>query len=251
MSIIAVGGLKGGVGKTTLSTNLASEAARQKRRVLLVDADPQQSSLAWGQLASESGKPAPAVVAMGPTMHRPGQLSAIAQDYDAVVIDCPPRGDDLQRSALAVADLVLLPCGPSSLDAWGLAGMLKLIDEARVMRPSMQVAVVITRRQVGTVLGREIRTALAEAQHTILNSELAYRVAYQEAIAVGLGVSTYRPQDPAADEVRALFDELREYLPRSNARRPARGEETPNATPSPDRPSPRPARRRPRTVRAG
>jgi chromosome partitioning protein len=252
--IIAVGGLKGGVGKSTVATNLASEAARRGRRVLLVDADPQQSALAWGQLASESGKPAPVVVAMGPTMHKPGQLDALAQGYDAVVIDCPPRGDELQRSALAVADLVLLPCGPSSFDAWGLAAMFALIDEAKRAKPTLQAAVVITRRQVGTVRGREIRAALAEAGHPILEAELAYRVAYQEAVTAGLGVTTYRPQDPAAGEVRALFDELRAYLPvsaRTTTRRVAR-EETAVEAPAPEPISIASAgRRRARGVRAG
>ena len=72
----------------------------------------------------------------------------------ASISDCPPRHGDIQRSALMVADMAILPCGPSSADAWALAASIDLINEARTLRPELEVRIVITRKQVRTALGR-------------------------------------------------------------------------------------------------
>jgi chromosome partitioning protein len=206
--IIALTGQKGGVGKSTLATSLAAELLARGGRVLLVDADPQGTSRTWGEVAAEGGHPLPTVVAMGATMHRPEQLPRVAQGYDHVVIDGPPRHGDIQRSALMVADLALLPCGPSAADAWALTSSVELLQEARSLRGGLRAYVVITRTQGRTALARSAREALKDCGLPLLGTCLGYRVAYAEALGAGLGVTTYAPRDPAAAEVRALVDEL-------------------------------------------
>jgi len=207
-TIIALAGQKGGSGKTTTALTIAAEWHARRRRVLLVDADPQGSTRTWGDLAAEGGHAAPTIVAMGAGLHRPDQLPALAKSYDFVVIDCPPRHGTVLRSALMVADLALLPCGPSAVDAWALGETLDLIAEARSLRPELQAAVVLTRKIARTVLGDGARVALAECGLPILRAELGYRVAYQEAPAAGLGVTAYEPGGAAAEESRRLVDEL-------------------------------------------
>lgn len=210
--IIALAGQKGGSGKSTTAIALAAEAHARGRSVLLVDADPQATARTWGAVATEAGHPAPTVIAMGAGMHRPEQLPRVAAGFELVVIDCPPRAGDIQRSALAVADLALLPCGPGGSDAWALASTIETVTEAQTLRPALKAAVVLTRKQGRTALGAGAREALAASGLPVLRAELGHRIAYVEAITAGRGVTAYAPRSEAAGEVRALLDEVLSLL---------------------------------------
>ncbi len=226
--IIAFAGQKGGAGKSTAAICVADEATVRGLKVLLVDADPQGTVRTWGEVAAEANRTPPPIVAMGATMHKPGQLDAVRGDgTDLVIIDCPPRHGDIQRSALMVSDLVVLACGPSAADAWALTGTIEAVEEAQIVRPSLEAVVLITRKQPRTAIGQRAREVLGRGSLKVLASELCMRVAYQEAIAAGQGASTYKTGDQAAaDEVRALTDELLTRMPAPAARplRKARGD---------------------------
>ena len=207
--IVALIGQKGGSGKSTTAINLAAEWRRRRRKVLLVDADPQGSVRTWGELAARADEQAaPTVIAMGAEMHRPGQLSALSSAYAITLIDAPPRHGEIQRAALMLADVALLPCGPTAMDAWALSESIALVGEARTLRPALNAAVLITRKIARTALGAGARDALADCGLPLLDVELGFRVAYQEAPAAGMGVTTYAPSSSAAEEIRDLADEL-------------------------------------------
>ncbi len=105
--IIGVLNQKGGVGKTTLSVNIAAALAKRGARVLLIDADPQGSSLDWS--AAREGEPLFSVVGLPrASIHK--EISQVGQGYDHIIIDGPPRVTDLARSAIMASDLVLIPC---------------------------------------------------------------------------------------------------------------------------------------------
>ena len=99
----------------------------------------------------------------------------------------------MQRSALMVANLAVLPCGPSAADAWALASSIELVQEARTLRPELRACVVITRKKGRTAMGKGAREMLMQGGLPVLIAELADRIAYQEAIAAGLGVGRYAP----------------------------------------------------------
>jgi len=145
---------------------------------------------------------------MGAAMHKSDQLPRLASAYDHVLIDCPPRLGDVQRSALMIADTLVVPSGPSAADAWALAEYLELVTQARQLRPELRAVGLITRKVKGTAIGRGARDVLAAADLQVLRSELGYRVAYQEAIGDGAAPTTPAPNGPAPDEVTALADTL-------------------------------------------
>lgn len=206
--IVAFAGQKGGVGKTTCAVSTAVEWHARGKRVLLVDTDPQLSARTWGAVAAEAGVAAPIVVSMGPGLHRPDQLPALAAAYDVTVIDCPPRLDDVQRAVLAVCDVAVFPCGPGSYDAWALAEVARVVETARLHRPELVAVTLVTRRQRGTVIGREVRTTLGAVSLPTLDAELSYSVVFPESASAGMGPTTFRPKSETAAEVRRLCTEL-------------------------------------------
>lgn len=209
--IVTVMGQKGGVGKSTTAICLAMAAFERGHRTLLVDADPQGTIRTWSEVAAEYQRAAPTVVSMGASMHREGQLDVVAASYDWTFIDCPPRHGEVQRSALMIADVALLPCGPTASDVWALTSSLELVRAAQSLRERLAACVVVTRKQPRTALGKEARSVLEKSGLRVLGSELFYRVAYQEALAAGTGV-TGRRRDAAANEVQALFEELEKFV---------------------------------------
>src|SRR3546814_8531651 len=114
--IIALLNQKGCVGKTTLATHIAGELALRGQQVILLDADPQGSSLDWAQRRNQQGLPRlfSAVGLARETLHQ--EAPELARRADHVVIDGPPRIAALARSALLAADCVLITV-PSSRPA--------------------------------------------------------------------------------------------------------------------------------------
>src|SRR4051794_34679250 len=106
MDVVVLAGAKGGPGKSTVATNLAVAAREDGRRVLLVDADPQRTTVDWYR-DRESDEPgvvaAPFADDIGDAVQR-----ARAADYDIVVIDTPGRDDLATAAAMRAADLVLV-----------------------------------------------------------------------------------------------------------------------------------------------
>lgn len=89
--IVALLNQKGGVGKTTLATHIAGELAMRGQSVILLDADPQGSSLDWTQRRSQQGLPRlfSAVGLARETLHQ--EAPELARRADHVIIDGPPR----------------------------------------------------------------------------------------------------------------------------------------------------------------
>jgi chromosome partitioning protein len=205
-TIVAFVGQKGGSGKTTAALSVASEWHRRGARVLVVDADPQGSASTWGAVAAEFKRPAPTVIAGRAALH--AELSRMANGFEFTIVDCPGRLDDIQRSALMVADMVVVPCAPTPVDVWALQATLDVIDQARSLRPELQAAVLITKRVGRTSLAVRSRQALIDGGVSVLAADLGHRVAFQEALAAGTGPTTHEPRGAAAAEVKRLCDEL-------------------------------------------
>jgi chromosome partitioning protein len=206
--IVAFLNQKGGVGKTTLALHLAGEWAREGRRVILVDADPQGSALDWSEQRAKEGFPRLfGVIGLArDTLHR--EVRELAHDADHVVIDGPPRVTGLMRSALLAADLVMIPVQPSPFDGWASGEMLKLIDEARIFRPQLVARFVLNRCGARTVITRETAETLAEHEPPVLTAHIGQRVPFADAARSGRLVSELDANSLATLEISALAFEV-------------------------------------------
>ena len=202
--IIALCNQKGGAGKTTLAIHLAHAIALSKKRVLLVDSDPQGSASGWAA-AREEASPFPVIQMARDSLHR--DLPAIAADYQHCIIDTPPRVSALARSAILASDLVIVPVQPSSYDVWAAGETVQLIQEAQQFKLDIKAVFIINRRITGTAIGKEIEGALAEMPFPILKTVIAQRVAFAESSA-GYTVIESSVNSAAANEIKALSKEI-------------------------------------------
>lgn len=207
--IVGILNQKGGVGKTTLSVNLAAALARNGKRVLLIDADPQGSALDWA--AARQDAPLFSVVGLPrPSVHK--EIGTLGRGYDHVIIDGPPRVTELARSAIMASDLILIPVQPSPYDVWAAQEVVKLIAEASVYKENIKSCFVINRKIANTAIGRDVGEALAAYETDVLRSTIAQRVVFAEAVAQGRSIFEIDGAAKAAQEIQAVSDELMRYM---------------------------------------
>lgn len=203
--IIGLINQKGGVGKTTLSVNIAHELTRRNAKVLLVDADPQQSALAWSE-ARESALPFDVVGFAKNSLAR--DLPSLAAKYDHTVIDSPPRVTELARACIIASDIVIIPCTPSPYDIWASEETVDLIKEAMIYKPTLFPLFAINLRIINTAMGHDVFSILESFQIPVLLNSVCRRIIFAESAASGQTVFDMEPEGKAAQEVLAMVNEI-------------------------------------------
>jgi chromosome partitioning protein len=209
--IIGVIQVKGGAGRSTVSTNLAGELSKQGKTVL-IDCDmPQGTAASWYAVRQGKGKEGN-LVADTAMNHR--ELVAKVeqhQDADYIVLDGPPRIAELTKAILILADLCLIPVGASAAEIWATGDILTLIEEANKVKP-VKARMLWTRYRPHTRLAQGL-TGLAakELGLAALGTSLGMRVSYIEAL--GEGMTVAEMADPSAQvEVKFLINEVKKLL---------------------------------------
>jgi chromosome partitioning protein len=209
--IIAVVQTKGGVGKTTLTVNLAVERViRAKRDVLLVDADEQGTASDFSALRAEKlGQTGYSAVQLSGNAVR-NQVLALKSKFDDVFIDTGGRDTQALRAALTIADIALVPFQPRSFDVWTLDKVASLIGEAKSFNESLRAFALLN---CADSSGPDnIAAAVSLSEHpeiAFLNSPLGRRKAFPNANSIGLSVLEASPTDKkACSELTRLADRL-------------------------------------------
>lgn len=209
---------KGGVGKSTVATNLASISAKDGLSVLLVDCDEQRSSCYWGSIRPNNGLFGEVKVVSLPSAQLHKDLQKLSTGYDVTIVDCGGGDSATLRSSILACGrgvvtkeggIVLTILNSSQFDLWGLADTLQTLSDARSYADITGCLLFNSIMQRSKVAQRALAAVSKIEDVQRLKSVLHSRTAYKNAAASGLGVVEIEPRGKAAAEIRALWAELK------------------------------------------
>lgn len=211
--IVAVGNTKGGVGKTTITVNLAIARALTGRKVWLIDGDRQGTAQNAISIRTESGRlPSIACATYPDGVTLRAQVQQQWAKFDDIIIDAGGHDSTALRAALILSDVLLVPFQPRSYDVWALNDIATLIDEANSVRDGLRCFTILNCADPGkrSTDNTEAAAAVAEfPQFEYLPTPLRRRKAFANAAGAGLCVLEIKPQDTKAKaELNALLNAL-------------------------------------------
>jgi chromosome partitioning protein len=211
--IVGIIQVKGGVGRSTIATNLAA-AFSVNQPTVLIDCDlPQGTSASWYAVRTSELPPTNLTLA---TAHDYRELVSQARElshsHRYIIIDAPPRIAEMTRAIIVMSNLCLVPLGASAAEIWSTADLLQTIAAARRYRADIDARIVWNRFRGHTREALEMsEAARKELGLQELTSRLGYRVAYSEALARGLSVEEWLDRNAHA-EIQALANEVQDIL---------------------------------------
>jgi len=207
--IITIGGQKGGSGKSCLAQNLSVALVNEGYQVLLIDADPQQTSSDWAD--ERSGTDAPALNHQAMTGDISKTAVALAESGRILIIDCGGRDTRELRSAMVVSDVILIPTRPKRRDLKTLDYVADLVEKSRITNPALIARTVISQAPTLPSQVKRILDAKAVADSfnlPALNSVIFTRNVYDDAEESGLSVFEADDEKAKNEISQTLFEVL-------------------------------------------
>ena len=203
MIVISICNTKGGVGKTTLTASLAVRAAKESKRVALVDLDPQGSLTAWIDRRGNPGSP----TVMRDVDTASEAIERLEQTgWDWVFIDTPPAFLQLLEDAIEVADLVIIPIKPSAIDVAASQEAVVMCREED--RPHLVVLNDVEPRWKET---KKTRSYLEDSDVPVAETAIAHRASHVSGMTVGKSAAEINSgrDEKAVEEIDALWLEIK------------------------------------------
>jgi chromosome partitioning protein len=200
---------KGGVGKTTLSENVAVCFAHAGRSVCIVDADDSANTISWAKRRTED-LPSIDVYRENNKEEIALRIKELNEQYDLVVIDSPPSQVPISDMIVLMSNLVIVPLLPKGEQETNTINQfvrkIKSLEAAK--EKLIPVFFVINEFDGRTTLHRNFEASMKNTfGDRVLNSKLHNRIAYAEVTHEGKGVFEY--SDPKArEEITTLVNEL-------------------------------------------
>ena len=197
MKIIGVLARKGGAGKSTLTLHWAVEAERLgKHRVAVIDIDPQQTSVKWSKRRVELGKTTPAMLVATASDLRDALRACEKEGMTLVLIDTPPHVEAPCREAARLADLVVIPCGPTAPDLEAIGATIYVLQETK-----RRGVIVLNQGRPGSSINSKAMGVLKQYGLPVCPVPIIRRAALADAFTDGRAVVELEPDGKAASEI--------------------------------------------------
>ncbi len=206
--IITIGGIKGGVGKSIIASNLVVlRSVIAKKRVLLVDGDDQGTASDWADHRTGLGIKTPwTTIRLKGAAVRTEVLKMI-DDYDDIIVDCGGRDTSSLRASLTVSNSFVVPFQPKSFDIWTVSRVSEVLQEAKSINPNLEAFSFINCGGVRGTDNKDAQKILGKIEDlNVIPAVICLRKAFSNAPSEGLGVVEFKPKDEKAIfEIKTLY----------------------------------------------
>ncbi|WP_088243605.1 ParA family protein [Calothrix rhizosoleniae] len=208
--IVAITNLKGGVGKSTITQNLAVCLAQMGYKVCIVDIDENQNSMSWNGARDES---LPEITVVGAVEQKgfSKAVKSLHRDYEIVLVDGTPSLSAMTTSIILNADFILIPLRPSAQDFRTMDKFLSRYNDAVGIKGEIPAYFLLNEYDDRKVIHRGIRETLEQNYDLpFLQTRIGSRTIYNEASVEGMGVyeATSDEADKARQEMVNLTNEV-------------------------------------------
>jgi chromosome partitioning protein len=205
--IITLAHQKGGVGKSTLATNLRGYFAGGGYKAALVDIDPQGSLSKLVRTFSDQDGREPEHIIERSSFKNYTELLKLIQPFDIAIVDTPPYLSKELEDVFCISNMILIPCKASPLDFLAIGDTLDLVKATQSQNSELIAAVVLTMTISGTEFTSNIRRELEKTGFPVLDTEIGNRVAYMRSLLASNMVLKVENQK-ARTEIESLGKEI-------------------------------------------